>query len=45
MLWLDDQASIPGRGNDEIFSSLTLYPDWLFGQPIFLFNGYWGAWS
>jgi hypothetical protein len=40
---LDDHGSIPGWGNDGIFSPST--PDRLWGPPNLTSNGYWKAWS
>jgi hypothetical protein len=37
---LDDRGSIPDRGRGFFFSPLR--PDWLWGPPSLLFNGYWG---
>jgi hypothetical protein len=38
--WSDDRGSILG-GGWEFFSS-TPRPDWLWGPPSLLSNGYWG---
>lgn len=37
---LHDQCLIPSRGKEFFF--YLLHPDWLWGQPSLLFNGYLG---
>jgi len=39
---LDDRRSIPGTGNDGTFFSSPPRPQWLWGPPSLLSNGYWG---